>query len=105
MKGTERVSGHCPSVDVLFHSAAESAGKNAIGVILTGMGKDGAEGLLAMRKSGAHTLGQDEPSCVVYGMPKAAQELGAVEAEVPLDQNGSGNREPYRGGGKRATRI
>ena len=84
VKGNERVSGHCPSVDVLFHSAAESAGKNAIGVILTGMGKDGADGLLAMRQSGAHTLGQDEASCVVYGMPKAAYELGAVEAEVPL---------------------
>jgi two-component system, chemotaxis family, protein-glutamate methylesterase/glutaminase len=84
VRGKERVSGHCPSVDVLFHSTAEAAGKNAIGVILTGMGKDGAEGLLAMRRNGASTLGQDEESCVVYGMPKAAAERGAVEAEVTL---------------------
>jgi two-component system, chemotaxis family, protein-glutamate methylesterase/glutaminase len=84
VKGHERVSGHCPSVDVLFHSTAEAAGKNAIGVILTGMGKDGAEGLLAMRRAGASTLGQDEGSCVVYGMPKAAFDRGAVEAEAPL---------------------
>ncbi len=105
VKGTERVSGHCPSVDVLFHSAAESAGKNAIGVILTGMGKDGAGGLLAMRKSGAHTLGQDEPSCVVYGMPKAAQELGAVEAEVPLTKMAQEILNLTADGGKRATRI
>ena len=84
VRGKERVSGHRPSVDVLFHSTAEAAGKNAIGVILTGMGKDGAEGLLAMRHNGASTLGQDEESCVVYGMPKVALERGAVEAEVPL---------------------
>jgi two-component system, chemotaxis family, protein-glutamate methylesterase/glutaminase len=84
VKGNERVSGHCPSVDVLFHSTAEAAGKNAIGVILTGMGKDGAEGLLAMRRAGASTLGQDEGSCVVYGMPKAAFDRGAVETEAPL---------------------
>ena len=86
VRGKERVSGHCPSVDVLFHSTAEAAGKNAIGVILTGMGKDGAEGLLALRRNGASTLGQDEESCVVYGMPKAAAERGAVEAEVPLSR-------------------
>ncbi|MGO9546156.1 MAG: protein-glutamate methylesterase/protein-glutamine glutaminase [Rhodomicrobium sp.] len=85
VQGKNRVSGHCPSVDVLFHSVAEAAGKNAIGVILTGMGKDGAEGLLAMRRTGACTLGQDEESCVVYGMPRAAYELGGVEAEVPLN--------------------
>jgi two-component system chemotaxis response regulator CheB len=77
VRGKERVSGHCPSVDVLFHSTA-------IGVILTGMGKDGADGLLAMRHNGASTLGQDEDSCVVYGMPKVALERGAVEAEVPI---------------------
>ncbi len=105
VKGIERVSGHCPSVDVLFSSAAESAGKNAIGVILTGMGKDGADGLLAMRQSGARTLGQDEPSCVVYGMPKAAFELGAVEAEVPLARMAQEILNLTVTGGKRAIRI
>ena len=105
VKGTERVSGHCPSVDVLFHSAAESAGKNAIGVILTGMGKDGADGLLAMRQSGARTLGQDEPSCVVYGMPKVAHEIGAVEAEIPLTRMAQEILNLTADGGKRAIRI
>ncbi len=105
VKGTERVSGHCPSVDVLFHSAAESAGKNAIGVILTGMGKDGADGLLAMRRSGARTLGQDEPSCVVYGMPKVAREIGAVEAEIPLTRMAQEILNLTADGGKRAIRI
>jgi len=71
-------------VDVLF-SVAEVAGKNAIGIILTGMGKDGAKGLLAMRQKGARTLGQDEKSCVVYGMPKVAFEIGAVEKQVSLE--------------------
>ena len=68
----EKVSGHCPSVDVLFNSVAEYAGKNAIGVILTGMGSDGAKGLLNMRKKGLYTIGQDEKSCVIYGMPMVA---------------------------------
>lgn len=81
-----RVNGHCPSVDVLFNSVAEQAGKNSIGVILTGMGYDGAKGLLAMRKEGARTIGQDEDSCVVYGMPKAALDLGAVEKQLPLER-------------------
>jgi len=81
----EKVSGHCPSVDVLFESVAKVAGRNAIGVILTGMGGDGAKGLLSMRRSGARTIGQDEKSCVVYGMPKVAYDLGAVEKQVPLD--------------------
>lgn len=81
-----RVSGHCPSVDVLFESVARTAGKNAVGVLMTGMGSDGANGLLAMRKAGAHTIGQDEKTCVVYGMPKVAYEIGAVEWQVPLDQ-------------------
>ncbi len=80
------VSGHKPSVDVLFHSVAESCGAKAVGVILTGMGRDGADGLLAMRQAGAATLGQDEASCVVYGMPKAAHEYGAVERELPLSR-------------------
>ncbi len=70
-----------PSVDVLFHSVARQAGHNAVGVILTGMGADGARGLLAMRQSGAHTIAQDEASCVVYGMPKEAARLNAA-AEV-----------------------
>ncbi|MGE5503594.1 MAG: protein-glutamate methylesterase/protein-glutamine glutaminase [Actinomycetota bacterium] len=79
-------SGHKPSVDVLFRSVAEACGSNAVGVILTGMGRDGAEGLLEMRNAGANTLGEDESSCVVYGMPKAAFELGAVERELPLSR-------------------
>ncbi len=74
----EKVSGHRPSVDVLFHSMAKSVGKNGIGIILTGMGKDGADGLLAMRKKGSYTIGQDKDSCVVYGMPMVAQNIGAV---------------------------
>jgi two-component system chemotaxis response regulator CheB len=82
--GDERVNGHAPSVDVLFESVAQSAGKRAAGAILTGMGADGAKGLLTLRRTGAHTFAQDEASCVVYGMPKAAWELGAVEAVVPL---------------------
>ena len=105
VKGTERVSGHCPSVDVLFHSAAESAGANAVGVILTGMGRDGADGLLAMRRSGANTLGQDEASCVVYGMPKAAWDCGAVENEVPLSRMAQDILNCAAGGGKRNIRI
>lgn len=80
------VSGHRPSVDVLFRSVAQAAGANAVGVILTGMGKDGASGLLDMRKAGASTVGQDEATCVVYGMPKAAHECGATEIELPLNK-------------------
>jgi two-component system chemotaxis response regulator CheB len=80
------VSGHRPSVDVLFHSVALAAGKKAVGVILTGMGRDGTEGLLAMRKAGCMTFGQDEATCVVYGMPKAAFEQGAVDRQLPLGQ-------------------
>lgn len=80
------VTGHKPSVDVLFHSVAEACGSKAVGVILTGMGRDGADGLLAMRRAGATTIGQDETSCVVYGMPKSARELGAVERELPLSR-------------------
>lgn len=80
----EKVSGHRPSVDRLFASAAEAAGSAAIGVILTGMGRDGADGLLRMRQAGAYTIGQDRKSCVVYGMPAAASEAGAVELQLPL---------------------
>lgn len=82
----EKVSGHRPSVDVMFNSVAKTAGTNAIGVILTGMGADGAKGLLAMRNAGAKTIGQNEDSCIVYGMPKVAYEVGAVEKQYPLDK-------------------
>jgi len=78
------VSGHRPSVDALFHSVARNLGGKAVGVILTGMGGDGAQGLLAMRKAGAHTIGQNEATCVVYGMPKVAFQIGAVEKQAPL---------------------
>ncbi len=84
-KGT-KVSGHCPSVDVLFDSVAKSAGKNAVGVILTGMGADGAKGLLAMKNSGSFTFGQDKDSSVVYGMPKVAFDNGAVKRQLPLTE-------------------
>lgn len=80
----DKVSGHCPSVDVLFHSVAEKAGKDAIGVILTGMGYDGAKGLLKMKEAGAATIGQDEQSCIVYGMPKVAYDIGAVGRQAAL---------------------
>ncbi len=86
VKDGPRVSGHRPSADVLFHSVAKYAGSNAIGVIMTGMGSDGAKGLLEMRNNGAQTIGQSEPSCVVYGMPKVAYEIGAVEKQASLDQ-------------------
>ena len=81
----EKVNGHCPSVDVLFESVAKTFGSNAIGVILTGMGYDGAKGLLSMKRKGAHTIGQDECSSVVYGMPKVAFDVGAVEKQVSLN--------------------
>ncbi len=86
VRNGELVSGHRPSVDVLFHSVAAAAGRSAVGIILTGMGRDGAAGLLEMRRTGARTLGQTEASCVVYGMPKAAMQAGAVETEFPLDR-------------------
>ena len=78
------VNRHRPSVDVLFRSVARFAGRNATGVIMTGMGDDGARGLREMRDAGSHTLAQDEASCVVYGMPKEAVKLGAVERSLPL---------------------
>lgn len=84
IKAGPKVNGHCPSVDVLFDSVAKVAGPNALGIILTGMGGDGAKGLLAMRKAGARTIGQDESTCVVYGMPKVAYDLGAVEFQEKL---------------------
>ena len=85
IKDGPRVHYQRPSVDVLFHSVAQAAGRNAVGVLLTGMGADGARGLLAMRASGAYTLAQDEASCVVFGMPKEAIKLGAATEVAPLD--------------------
>lgn len=79
------VSRHRPSVDVLFRSAARYAGKNAVGVIMTGMGDDGAKGMLEMKEAGAATIAQDEATCVVFGMPKEAIKLGAVDRILPLD--------------------
>lgn len=80
----EKVNGHAPSVDVLFDSVASAAGDRAIGIILTGMGADGAKGLLHMHQKGAFTIGQDKDSCVVYGMPMEAFKLGAVDYQAPL---------------------
>jgi two-component system chemotaxis response regulator CheB len=85
-KQGEKVNGHCPSVDVLFNSVAEHCGANSTGIILTGMGYDGAKGLLAMRKKGARTIGQDEQSSVVYGMPRVAFDIGAVEQQAALEK-------------------
>jgi len=82
------VNRHRPSVDVLFRSVAKFAGANALGIIMTGMGDDGAAGLLEMRKAGAHTVAQDEESCVVFGMPREAIKRGAVEKTVPLSAIG-----------------
>jgi two-component system chemotaxis response regulator CheB len=84
LQGGDLVNGHRPSVDVLFASVAKSYGPRAVGVILTGMGRDGAAGLLAMRRAGARTLGQNEATSVVYGMPKVAFECGAVEKQMSL---------------------
>jgi two-component system chemotaxis response regulator CheB len=80
------VNRHRPSVDVLFRSVAKYVGKNALGIIMTGMGDDGARGLKEMRDAGSYTLGENEDTCVVYGMPKEAMKLGAVCEEVPLQQ-------------------
>lgn len=85
----DKVNGHRPSVDVMMKSVAEYVGANACGVILTGMGNDGAHGLKAMRDAGATTFGQDEATSVVFGMPKVAQEVGAVQTVLPLDKIGA----------------
>jgi two-component system chemotaxis response regulator CheB len=77
----DKVNGHCPSVDPMFNSVAQIYGPTSVGVILTGMGTDGSKGLLNMKKSGAFTIGQDEESCVVYGMPKVAFAIGAVDEQ------------------------
>jgi len=84
--GSDNISGHCPSVDVLFESVAKLIGNKAIGVILTGMGRDGATNMLKMKQMGAINIGQDEQSCVVYGMPKEAKNIGALHIQVPLSK-------------------
>jgi two-component system chemotaxis response regulator CheB len=99
------VNRHRPSVDVLFDSAAIHAGKNAIGVILTGMGRDGAEGLLRMRQAGAHTLAQDEASCVVFGMPREAIAIGAVSEVAPLQEISQRVMTYLRSLGARSNRV
>jgi two-component system chemotaxis response regulator CheB len=99
------VNRHRPSIDVLFDSVAKHAGKNAIGVILTGMGKDGAEGLLRMKQAGAHTLAQDEASCVVFGMPKEAIALGAADEVAPLGEMSRRVLAHLRTFGERANRV
>ncbi len=81
----EKVNGHIPSVDVLFNSIADNVGVNSVGVILTGMGRDGAEGMSKMKSTGARTLAQDERTCVVFGMPKEAYNLGGAEKYVPIN--------------------
>ncbi len=86
VKSGPRVNRFRPSVDVMFQSVASAAGRNAVGVILTGMGRDGAEGLLAMRQAGAATIAQDESTSVVFGMPRAAIEVGAAQRVAPLDR-------------------
>ncbi len=83
-KQGEKISGHCPSVDALFDSVAAVAKKDAVGVILTGMGQDGAQGMLKMKQQGAYNIGQDKDSCVVYGMPMVAHQLGGVNIQKSL---------------------
>jgi len=86
LEQTDKVNGHRPSVDVLFYSVAQNVGANAYGVILTGMGNDGAQGLKAMKQAGAKTFGQNQSTSVVYGMPKVAFDIGAVDIQLPLDE-------------------
>jgi two-component system chemotaxis response regulator CheB len=88
LRNTDAVNGHRPSVDVLFNSVAHVAGAKAVGVILTGMGRDGADGLRAMRDAGANTIGQNQATSLVYGMPKVAFERGGVERQLPLNKIG-----------------
>ncbi len=101
----EPVNRHRPSVDVLFRSAANNVGKNAIGVILTGMGKDGAAGMKEMKEAGAHNFAQDEASCVVFGMPKEAIAHGGVDEIVPLSQMAKRILEHLTTLGTRAFRV
>jgi two-component system chemotaxis response regulator CheB len=109
IKDGPRVHYQRPSVDVLFHSVAKTAARNAVGVVLTGMGADGAKGMLAMKENGAYTMAQDEATCVVYGMPKEAVKLGATDEVVPLSaisstiinvlEGGHNTRKPSSKGG------
>jgi two-component system chemotaxis response regulator CheB len=99
------VNRHRPSVDVLFNSAAANAGKNAVGVILTGMGKDGAAGMLEMKKAGAYNLAQDEASCVVFGMPKEAIAIGATHDVGPLHELPGRVMAFFAAHGNRAMRV
>ncbi len=89
LRESDKVEGHRPSVDVLFQSVARTAGANAVGVILTGMGRDGARGLKLMRDAGAQTIGQDSSTCVVFGMPRVAAEIGAVQVQLPIGAIGA----------------
>lgn len=88
LSDAEPVHRHRPAVDIMMESVAQIGGKNVVGVLLTGMGKDGAKGMVAIRNQGGYTLAQDEASCVVYGMPKEAVALGGVDQIVPLDRMG-----------------
>jgi two-component system chemotaxis response regulator CheB len=99
------VNRHRPSVDVLFNSAAVSAGKNAVGVILTGMGRDGAAGMLEMKKAGAYNVAQDEASCVVFGMPKEAIAIGATDEVGPLHELPGRVLQFFAAHGNRAMRV
>jgi two-component system chemotaxis response regulator CheB len=101
----ETVNRHRPSVDVLFRSAAEHAGRNAVGVILTGMGKDGALGMLAMKQAGAYNFAQDEASCVVFGMPKEAIAAGGTDEVLPLGEIARGVIRQLMAMGTRAIRV
>lgn len=105
LSSAELVNRHRPSVDVLFRSAAEYAGKNALGVILTGMGKDGALGMLAMKKAGAYNFAQDEASCVVFGMPKEAIAAGATDEILPLSDIAQGVMRRLQLLGSRTIRV
>jgi len=89
LRTADPVSGHRPSVDVLMNTVSDAAGERAVGVILTGMGRDGAAGLQRLHEAGGRTLGQDEATCIVYGMPKAAFQLGAVQRQLPIHRIGS----------------
>ena len=105
LSDAEAVNRHRPSVDVLFRSAALHAGKNAVGVILTGMGKDGALGMLAMKQAGAYNFAQDEASCVVFGMPREAIATGAADEVLPLRDMARGVMHCLHAQGSRAIRV
>jgi two-component system chemotaxis response regulator CheB len=97
------MSGHRPSVDVLFRSGARTAARNIVSIILTGMGKDGAQGMLELRQAGAITLGQDEATSLVYGMPRAAFECGSVMRQYSLAKIGDAIVEAIKGEGTAAS--